>query len=166
MRGGYRLAVTSQSNGTLDGMFQFANIPFPCSRLQCGHGAVRKSHLFSRAQSKLPDEMLRKMRDILTAIAERRNVQRNDGDAVKEVLSETPGFDHRSGEAPSSGGRFGARTFGHLGFTGTSVWLDPDAGLVGVLLTNRVHPTRASDAIRRARPATYDALAAAMLGPA
>ena len=65
---------------------------------------------------------------------------------------------------PSSGARFGPRTFGHLGFTGTSLWIDPDAELVGVLLTNRVHPTRATDAIRRARPAVYDALADAMLG--
>jgi CubicO group peptidase (beta-lactamase class C family) len=72
------------------------------------------------------------------------------------------GFDRRSGPAPLSGARFGPRTFGHLGFTGTSLWIDPDAGLVGVLLTNRVHPTRASDAIRRARPAVYDALADAM----
>lgn len=72
------------------------------------------------------------------------------------------GFDRKSGDAPSAGARFGARTFGHLGFTGTSVWMDPDAGLVGVLLTNRVHPTRASDAIRRARPAVYDALAERM----
>lgn len=68
------------------------------------------------------------------------------------------GFDRRSGAAPSSGARFGARTFGHLGFTGTSVWIDPDAQVVGVLLTNRVHPTRATDAIRRARPRAYDAL--------
>ena len=74
------------------------------------------------------------------------------------------GFDGRSGVAPLSGSRFGARTFGHLGFTGVSLWIDPDAELVGVLLTNRVHPTRASDAIRRARPAVYDALAGAMLG--
>jgi hypothetical protein len=40
--------------------------------------------------------------------------------------------------------------------------MDPDAGLVGVLLTNRVHPTRASLAIRLARPAAYDAMAATM----
>ncbi len=72
------------------------------------------------------------------------------------------GFDRRSGDSPSSGSRFGPRTFGHLGFTGTSVWMDPDAGLVGVLLTNRVHPTRAADAIRRARPAAYDAIAERM----
>jgi CubicO group peptidase (beta-lactamase class C family) len=72
------------------------------------------------------------------------------------------GFDRRSGPAPLSGSRFGARTFGHLGFTGTSLWIDPDAELVGVLLTNRVHPTREGDAIRRARPAVYDALWDAM----
>jgi CubicO group peptidase (beta-lactamase class C family) len=74
------------------------------------------------------------------------------------------GFDRRSGDAPSSGRRFGPRTFGHLGFTGTSLWIDPDASLVGVLLTNRVHPTRDHLAIRRARPAAYDAIAEAMLG--
>lgn len=68
------------------------------------------------------------------------------------------GFDRRSGATPSSGRHFGERTFGHLGFTGTSVWIDPDAEIVGVLLTNRVHPTRAADAIRRARPAAYDLL--------
>lgn len=72
------------------------------------------------------------------------------------------GFDGRTGEAPSSGARFGPRTFGHLGFTGTSLWIDPDAGRVGVLLTNRVHPTRAKDAIRRARPAVYDRLVTAL----
>ena len=74
------------------------------------------------------------------------------------------GFDRRSGDAPASGRLFGPRTFGHLGFTGTSLWIDPDASLVGALLTNRVHPTRDHLAIRRARPAAYDAIAEAMLG--
>ena len=69
------------------------------------------------------------------------------------------GFDGKSGEGSSAGDRFGARTFGHLGFTGTSVWIDPDASLVGVLLTNRVHPSRDNVAIRAARPLVYDAIA-------
>ncbi len=72
------------------------------------------------------------------------------------------GFDQRSGDEPSSGARLGPRTFGHLGFTGTSLWIDPDARFVGVLLTNRVHPTRMALAIRRARPAAYDAMVDAM----
>ena len=61
-----------------------------------------------------------------------------------------------------SGQFFGPETFGHLGFTGTSVWIDPEAELVGVLLTNRVHPTRETQAIRTARPAVYDAMYRAM----
>jgi serine-type D-Ala-D-Ala carboxypeptidase len=106
---------------------------------------------------------------VLDALAGKRPSFLEPGDLVP-LLRDRPGgsllagFDRRSGPAPLSGARFGPRTFGHLGFTGTSLWIDPDAGLVGVLLTNRVHPTRASDAIRRARPAVYDALANAMLG--
>ena len=72
------------------------------------------------------------------------------------------GFDTKSGAAPSAGARFGSRTFGHLGFTGTSLWIDPDAGFVGVLLTNRVHPSREHVAIRSARPLVYDAIADAL----
>ncbi|HEY4120711.1 MAG TPA: serine hydrolase domain-containing protein [Byssovorax sp.] len=78
--------------------------------------------------------------------------------------SHRAGFDGKSGASPSAGARFGPRTFGHLGFTGTSLWMDPDAELAGVLLTNRVHPTRDHVAIRAARPAVYDALFAAMRG--
>lgn len=39
----------------------------------------------------------------------------------------------------------GPRGFGHTGFTGTSLWMDPDTGMVAVLLTNRVHPTVTDD---------------------
>ncbi len=75
------------------------------------------------------------------------------------------GFDGRSDAGPSSGARLGPSTFGHLGFTGTSLWIDPDAGFVGVLLSNRVHPTRNHIAIRQARPAVYDAMFDALLPP-
>jgi CubicO group peptidase (beta-lactamase class C family) len=68
------------------------------------------------------------------------------------------GFDARSGEPASSGTRLSPRTFGHLGFTGTSLWIDPELGFVGVLLSNRVHPSRDHIAIRVARPAAYDAM--------
>ena len=54
---------------------------------------------------------------------------------------------------PSSAGRyFSSRSFGHTGFTGTSLWIDPELDLIVVLLTNRVHPTRDNIAIRRLRP--------------
>jgi CubicO group peptidase (beta-lactamase class C family) len=50
------------------------------------------------------------------------------------------------------------RAFGHTGFTGTSLWIDPDRGLYAALLTNRVHPTRENDAIKHVRPAWHDAV--------
>ena len=53
------------------------------------------------------------------------------------------GWDTRSETGYSSAGtKFGPRSFGHTGFTGTSLWVDPDRGLWVVLLTNRVYPTR------------------------
>ncbi len=57
----------------------------------------------------------------------------------------------------------GPRSFGHLGFTGTSLWIDPDAGIVVAVLSNRVCPTRDNMRIRDARPGAHDALARAAL---
>jgi CubicO group peptidase (beta-lactamase class C family) len=68
------------------------------------------------------------------------------------------GFDGKSPEGSSAGALASSRAFGHLGFTGTSLWIDPDARAVVVLLTNRVHPTRDHVAIRAARPRAHDAL--------
>ncbi len=58
----------------------------------------------------------------------------------------------------SCGSRMSSRAFGHTGFTGTSLWIDPDRGIYVVLLTNRVHPTRENEAIRQVRPALHDAV--------
>jgi len=58
---------------------------------------------------------------------------------------------------PSSSGKyFSDRSFGHLGYTGTSVWIDPEQDLEVVLLSNRVHPTRKSEVIREFRPMIHD----------
>lgn len=63
------------------------------------------------------------------------------------------------GGAPSSSGRFFSPTaFGHLGYAGTSVWMDPERDLIVALLTNRVHPTRKNDTIRAFRPALHDVI--------
>ncbi len=53
-------------------------------------------------------------------------------------------------------------TFGHTGFTGTSLWCDPRHDLCVVLLTNRVHPTRAGNGITAVRAAVHDAVLAAL----
>ena len=65
--------------------------------------------------------------------------------------------------ADSTSGRYlSARSFGHLGFTGTSIWIDPDRQLFVILLTNRVYPTRTNDKIATVRPAVHDAVAKAL----
>lgn len=68
------------------------------------------------------------------------------------------GFDGKADSASSAGAACGPETFGHLGFTGTSLWCDPGAGIATVLLTNRVHPTRDNSRIRAARPLLHDEL--------
>jgi CubicO group peptidase (beta-lactamase class C family) len=77
--------------------------------------------------------------------------------------SEIPGSSRALGwdtmlPASSCGGAMSPRAFGHTGFTGTSLWIDPDRSVYVVLLTNRVHPSRANDAIRQVRPAVHDAV--------
>ncbi|MDR0965428.1 MAG: beta-lactamase family protein [Myxococcales bacterium] len=63
------------------------------------------------------------------------------------------GFDTPSAEGSSAGPSIAAsRAVGHLGFTGTSLWIDLDRQLAIALLTNRVHPTRGNDAIKAFRP--------------
>jgi CubicO group peptidase (beta-lactamase class C family) len=58
----------------------------------------------------------------------------------------------------SAGRYFSARSFGHTGFTGTSIWMDPEKGLYVVLLTNRVNPTRENTGIGAVRTAVADAV--------
>jgi CubicO group peptidase (beta-lactamase class C family) len=58
----------------------------------------------------------------------------------------------------SCGTRLSPLAFGHVGFTGTSLWIDPKSAIYVVLLTNRVHPTPDNDAIKRVRPALHDAV--------
>jgi CubicO group peptidase (beta-lactamase class C family) len=58
----------------------------------------------------------------------------------------------------SAGGRFSPRSIGHLGFSGCSLWIDLDASVAVVLLTNRTWPDRQSQLIRDVRPAFHDAV--------
>ena len=71
------------------------------------------------------------------------------------------GWDTPSGES-SSGRHFGPRSIGHLGYTGTSLWIDLERNLAITLLTNRTWPDRSTQAIRAIRPAFHDALASAL----
>jgi len=67
------------------------------------------------------------------------------------------GWDTKSPEGSSAGARFSASSFGHTGYTGTSVWVDPESGFFAALLTNRVHPDDDNLKIAEFRPRFHDA---------
>jgi CubicO group peptidase (beta-lactamase class C family) len=60
----------------------------------------------------------------------------------------------------SCGTQLSPSSIGHTGFTGTSLWIDWERDLYVVFLTNRVHPTREHDVIRKVRPQLHDAIIA------
>lgn len=65
--------------------------------------------------------------------------------------------------APSQSGKyFSAGSFGHLGYTGTSLWIDPARQLSVTLLTNRTWPDCSNQAIKQVRPQFHDAVIGAM----
>jgi len=65
--------------------------------------------------------------------------------------------------APSQSGKyFSRRSFGHLGYTGTSLWIDPERQLSIALLTNRTWPDCSNKAIKDVRPAFQDAVVEAL----
>ena len=68
------------------------------------------------------------------------------------------GWEGVSREASSTGKYFSSKSHGHLGYTGTSLWIDPEKQLVVTLLTNRVHPSRTNEKIKTFRPLFHDAL--------
>jgi CubicO group peptidase (beta-lactamase class C family) len=68
------------------------------------------------------------------------------------------GWDMPSLENSSSGNHFSRNSFGHLGFTGTSIWMDLDQDVIVVFLTNRVHPSRDNEKIKAFRPRLHDVI--------
>lgn len=66
------------------------------------------------------------------------------------------GWDTPSKNASSSGRYLSTRSVGHLGYTGCSLWIDPERELELILLTNRVHPSTENNLIREFRPQIHD----------
>jgi CubicO group peptidase (beta-lactamase class C family) len=64
---------------------------------------------------------------------------------------------------PSQSGQyFSSTSFGHLGYTGTSLWIDPEQQLSVTLLTNRTWPDNKNQAIKQMRPAFHDEIVKAL----
>ena len=74
------------------------------------------------------------------------------------------GFDTPTKPESSSGKYFSDTSVGHLGFTGTSFWMDLEKEVIAILLTNRIHPTRANEKIKVFRPRLHDAVMEQLLG--
>jgi len=87
-------------------------------------------------------------------------VERRGEDSTRAL-----GWDTPSPVGSSAGAHFSPRSFGHTGFTGTSLWVDRDSGVWVVLLTNRVNPTRENSGHVPLRRAVHDAVASAVEGP-
>ncbi|HFQ89756.1 MAG TPA: hypothetical protein ENK27_06725, partial [Desulfobulbus sp.] len=73
------------------------------------------------------------------------------------------GFDTPSPGASSGGSLLSPDSVGHLGYTGTSFWIDPEKEVIIVLLSNRVHPSRENRLIRTFRPRFHDTLLRTLL---
>lgn len=78
-----------------------------------------------------------------------------------EGSSRALGWDTADG-SNSAGKLMSGKAFGHTGYTGTSVWADPQSGLLVVLLSNRVHPTRENRRILSFRPKLHEAVTRSM----
>jgi len=95
---------------------------------------------------------------ILKASTIARWTARQDKESSRALGWDTP-------SPHSSAGRyFSMRSFGHTGFTGTSIWVDPEKQLYVVLLTNRVNPTRQNQKQAPLRRAVADAVQRAVIG--
>ncbi|MFQ5598331.1 MAG: serine hydrolase domain-containing protein [Nitrospiria bacterium] len=101
----------------------------------------------------------------------RRFVTRQEGEHAPKKSSWGLGWDTPSrpkqpgNESRSSAGRyFSLASFGHLGYTGTSIWVDRQEDLVVILLTNRVHPSHENKQIQSFRPALHDIIFEAFVG--
>jgi beta-glucosidase-like glycosyl hydrolase/CubicO group peptidase (beta-lactamase class C family) len=82
--------------------------------------------------------------------------RRHDSTAFRALGWDTPK------RGSSSGDYFSERAFGHTGFTGTSIWIDPELDLFVVLLTSRTNPTRANSKHVPLRRAIHDVVARAI----
>jgi CubicO group peptidase (beta-lactamase class C family) len=88
-------------------------------------------------------------------------------ETVAEFTRQQPGTTRALGwdrpTPPSSSGQyFSPQSYGHLGYTGTSLWFDPTRELAVVLLTNRTWPDAKNQQIKQIRPRFHDAVIEAM----
>lgn len=128
-------------------------------------GVAGHAGLFGRVQAVLA--LSRFLLDLYNGQAEHPLLDRSD---LREAARRSGradstwglGFDTPSAIGSSAGNLLSRLSFGHLGFTGTSFWCDPERDLAIVLLTNRVHPSRDNTLLREFRPCFHDTVVRAL----
>jgi CubicO group peptidase (beta-lactamase class C family) len=123
-------------------------------------GVAGHAGLFSTAEdlARFAHAMLRSTSPILLPATIALFTRRESAPAG---TTRTPGWDTPSASS-QSGKYFGPHSYGHLGYTGTSLWIDPERQLSITLLTNRTWPDCANQAIRQVRPKFHDAIIEAL----
>ncbi len=126
--------------------------------MQCSAGTsaqeLSEEEVLSAANQADDESLSKILRPETIAIFTRR-------ESTPEGTSRALGWDTPS--SPSQSGKyFGPHSYGHLGYTGTSLWIDPDRELSITLLTNRTWPDCANQAIKQVRPRFHDAVIEAL----
>jgi CubicO group peptidase (beta-lactamase class C family) len=121
-------------------------------------GTAKEVHILANM---IKDHFLEKRSDLLKPGTVKTFLERQkNGEGSTWAL----GWDTPSPENSSAGRFFSTKSVGHLGFTGTSLWMDLEKDIIVVFLTNRIHPTRNNEKIRGFRPRIHD-LVMEELGP-
>jgi len=131
---------------------------FAHSMLQCGAGALAREMPTAPAPSSAgPNNARLILRPETVALFTHR-------EPAPAGTSRALGWDTPS--APSQSGKhFTLASFGHLGYTGTSLWIDPERQLSITLLTNRTWPDCTNQSIKQVRPSFHDAVIEAIEKP-
>jgi CubicO group peptidase (beta-lactamase class C family) len=152
-----RIAPTEVSSRTGKAMHGVAHDPLAGSL----DGVAGHAGMFSSARdlAKIAQTLLDGAQNRRTPILKPSTIQQFIRRAAK---GRGLGWDLAVGPNTSAGQFASARTFGHTGFTGTSLWIDPERDYYVVLLTNRIHPTADNNGHVALRKAVHDAAALAI----
>lgn len=121
-------------------------------------GVAGHAGLFGTAQEvfALLQKLLQVYRGEVTSDIFRQDVVQTFFRRHSDAGSWALGFDTPTHPYSSSGKLFSDQSVGHLGFTGTSFWMDLEKESIVILLTNRIHPMRANEKIKAFRPILHD----------
>ncbi len=133
--------VHDENAWALGGVAPHAGLFGPLSDLERFGLLLRESYLSPRGSSLSSQGTFRQF--------VKRATPRTQGDWALGFMLPTPG-------RASCGRHFSLQSFGHTGFTGTSVWYDPTKDLLVVMLSNRVHPSRENRKFVALRPLIHD----------